>query len=143
MDIMEQTWRHGAGNGVAPRTESIGMGLPTDYRAKVGEDKEKDEKQQQRKKKKKKKKLTPGTEARNTKKNQKRKKRNCKGQKVKLKNQTTATNGQPPRNRIASGHFSPRVPYASSSRNQLSLAVRISHNQKSSAAQCLQILVFT
>lgn len=40
MDIMEQTWRHGAGNGVTSRTESIGMALPTNYREKRGKDKE-------------------------------------------------------------------------------------------------------
>lgn len=50
MDIMEQTWRHGAGNGVAFRMESIGTALPTNYRAKREKDKEKDDNNQHRKK---------------------------------------------------------------------------------------------
>lgn len=80
MDIMEQTWRHGAGNGVVFRMESIGTALPTNYRAKREKDKEKDDNNQHKKK------PTPGakhlgTQKKNRKK-RKKKKKEPQGQKV-------------------------------------------------------------
>lgn len=76
MDIMEQTWRHGAGNGVAFCTESIGTALPTNYRAKKAKDKEKDDNNQHKEK------PTPAAKHLGTQKKNKKKKKEQQDQKV-------------------------------------------------------------